>query len=142
MAVRNPVDLIALILVIVGGLNWGLVGLFGFDLVAAIFGDMSTLTRIVYILVGLAALYMIYYIARSGERSPVDLIALILVIVGGLNWGLIGLFGFDLVAAIFGDMSTLSRLIYILVGLAAVYAIYYAVRSGERHPVTSAEKHV
>lgn len=65
MAVRNPVDLIALILVIVGGLNWGLVGLFGFDLVAAIFGDMSTLSRIIYILVGLAALYTIYFVTRA-----------------------------------------------------------------------------
>lgn len=65
MAVRNPVDLIALILVIVGGLNWGLIGLFGFDLVAAIFGEMTTLSRIVYILVGLAALYMIYFTVRA-----------------------------------------------------------------------------
>jgi uncharacterized membrane protein YuzA (DUF378 family) len=142
MAVRNPVDLIAFILVIVGGLNWGLVGFFNYDLVAAIFGAMSTLSRIVYILVGLAALYMVYYISRSGERNPIDLIALLLVIVGGLNWGLIGLFNFNLVAAIFGTMSTLSRIVYILVGLAAIYAIYYTVRSGERHPVTSGERHV
>jgi len=65
MAVRNPVDLIALILVIVGGLNWGLVGLFDFNLVAAIFGEGSTLSRIIYILVGLAALYMIYFTVRA-----------------------------------------------------------------------------
>ncbi|HII81549.1 MAG TPA: DUF378 domain-containing protein [Methanosarcina sp.] len=65
MAVRNPVDLIALILVIVGGLNWGLVGLFDFNLVDAIFGVGSTLSRIVYILVGLAALYMIYFTIRA-----------------------------------------------------------------------------
>jgi uncharacterized membrane protein YuzA (DUF378 family) len=75
-------------------------------------------------------------------RNPVDLIALILVIVGGLNWGLIGLFNFDLVAAIFGAGSALSRIVYILVGLAALYTIYYALRSGERHPVRSAERHV
>jgi len=65
MAVRNPVDLIALILVIVGGLNWGLVGLFDFNLVTAIFGEGSTLSRIIYILVGLAAIYMIYFTARA-----------------------------------------------------------------------------
>ena len=65
MAVRNPVDLIALILVIVGGLNWGLVGLFDFNLGDAIFGGGSTLSRIVYILVGLAALYMIYFTVRA-----------------------------------------------------------------------------
>lgn len=57
----NALDWIAVILVIVGGLNWGLVGFFKFDLVATIFGKMSTLTRIVYDLVGLSALYMIYW---------------------------------------------------------------------------------
>ncbi len=49
-------------------------------------------------------------------------VALILLIVGGLNWGLVGLFQFDLVAAIFGEMSVLSRIIYVIVGLAAIYA--------------------
>lgn len=48
-------------------------------------------------------------------------IALILVIVGGLNWGLVGLFNFDLVAAIFGAMSAISKIVYVLVGLSAVY---------------------
>ena len=51
----------------------------------------------------------------------VDVIAWILLVVGGLNWGLVGIFSFDLVAAIFGEMSGLSRLVYILVGLSAVY---------------------
>ena len=67
MAVKNPVDLIALILVIVGGLNWGLVGLFKFDLVATIFGAGSTLARIVYIVVGLSAVYMIYFAIKDGS---------------------------------------------------------------------------
>ena len=52
-------------------------------------------------------------------------IALLLLIIGGLNWGLLGLFGFDLVAALFGGQvgprSGLSNLVYILVGLAALY---------------------
>jgi uncharacterized membrane protein YuzA (DUF378 family) len=47
-------------------------------------------------------------------------IALVLVIIGALNWGLVGVFNFDLVAAILGDMSTLSRVVYSLVGLSAV----------------------
>jgi uncharacterized membrane protein YuzA (DUF378 family) len=55
-------------------------------------------------------------------------IALLLLIIGGLNWGLLGLFQFDLVAALFGGQvgprSGLSNLIYILVGLAALYGIY------------------
>jgi len=48
---------------------------------------------------------------------------LVLLIVGGLNWGLVGLFGFDLVAAIFGAMSPLSRIVYALVGLSALWQI-------------------
>lgn len=56
---------IALVLVIVGGLNWGLVGAFNFDLVAAILGVMSTLSRVVYILVGLAALYIAVFEASN-----------------------------------------------------------------------------
>ncbi len=75
-------------------------------------------------------------------RNPVDWLALILVIVGGLNWGLVGLFDFDLVAAIFGAGSTLSRIVYILVALAALYMIYYGIRSDESHPVRSAERHI
>jgi len=49
-----------------------------------------------------------------------NVIVLVLVIVGGLNWGLVGLFNFDLVATIFGDMSVLSRVVYTLVGLSAI----------------------
>ncbi len=54
---------------------------------------------------------------------PIDVIAAILLVVGGLNWGLAGLFNFDLVAALFGAGSTLARAVYVLVGLAAVYQI-------------------
>lgn len=48
-------------------------------------------------------------------------VALILLIIGGLNWGLVGVFNFDLVAAIFGTMTVLSRIVYILVGISAIY---------------------
>ena len=68
MVVKDPVDLIALILVIVGGLNWGLVGLFNFDLVATIFGTGSMLSKIVYIVVGLASLYMIYFAVKDTTK--------------------------------------------------------------------------
>ncbi len=54
--------IIAFILVIIGALNWLLVGLFAFDLVAMIFGSMSIFTRIVYALVGLASLWVIYFL--------------------------------------------------------------------------------
>ena len=53
--------------------------------------------------------------------KAIDIVAAVLLVVGGLNWGLVGLFGFDLVAALFGEMSFLSRLVYGLVGLAAVF---------------------
>jgi len=55
--------------------------------------------------------------------KAIDILALVLLIVGALNWGLVGLFQFDLVAAIFGQMTALSRIVYIVVGLAAVYEI-------------------
>ena len=55
--------------------------------------------------------------------KSLGLIAFILVVIGGLNWGLVGAFKFDLVATIFGDMSVISRAIYVLVGLAAVYKL-------------------
>lgn len=64
MQKMNGLDWTSLILVIVGGVNWGLIGFFGFDLVAAIFGDMSFLTKLIYDLVGLSALYMIYGAAK------------------------------------------------------------------------------
>ena len=51
-----------------------------------------------------------------------DVIAIILLLVGGLNWGLIGLFDFDLIGAIFG--MAISRVIFVLVGLAAVYRVF------------------
>ena len=67
MGKMNALDWIAFVLVVVGGLNWGLVGFFNFDLVATIFGDMSIISRIVYALVGLAALYGIFAIATKRE---------------------------------------------------------------------------
>lgn len=64
MKTLSVLDYIAYILVVVGGLNWGLVGFFKFDLVAAILGDMSALSRIVYALVGLAAIWMIFLVKK------------------------------------------------------------------------------
>ena len=55
--------------------------------------------------------------------KKVLVIAWVLLVIGGLNWGLVGVFKFDLVAAIFGEMSVLSRIVYTLVGLSAVYNI-------------------
>jgi len=55
----NVLDWIALILLVVGGLNWLLVGFFGLDLVVYVFGYMTVVTKIVYALVGLAAVYVL-----------------------------------------------------------------------------------
>jgi uncharacterized membrane protein YuzA (DUF378 family) len=60
----------------------------------------------------------------KARMNALDWVALVLLIVGGLNWGLVGLMNYDLVAALFGTQSTLSRLIYALVGLSALYSIY------------------
>lgn len=77
--------------------------------------------------------------------KTVDIIVAVLLIVGGLNWGLVGLFKFDLVAAIFGSGALLSSIVYTLVGLAAVYqaasirAIQkrWGVNSGAKMPATA-----
>jgi hypothetical protein len=66
------------------------------------------------------------------KLNALDWIALVLVIVGGLNWGLVGAFNFDLVATLFGDMSALSRIVYILVGLSAIYLIAVSMKLARR----------
>ncbi|MBW2989063.1 DUF378 domain-containing protein [Candidatus Woesearchaeota archaeon] len=65
MAEKNTLDWIAFILVIVGGLNWGLVGLFQLDLVDLTLGAVPVLQNLVYILVGLSAAYLIYFLAKK-----------------------------------------------------------------------------
>ena len=65
----NAIDWIAMILLLIGGLNWGLVGAFNFDLVSAIFGASSFLSRLIYILVGLSALYLIVK-ATGSKKGP------------------------------------------------------------------------
>lgn len=56
--------------------------------------------------------------------KALNLVTLLLVIVGALNWGLVGLFQFDLVAALFGgQQAVLSRIVYVLVGLSGAYQL-------------------
>ena len=59
--------------------------------------------------------------------------ALVLTIIGGINWGLVGLFSFDLVAFIFGPMSILSRIVYTVVALAGVWCISLLFRGDHAH---------
>jgi uncharacterized protein len=58
---------------------------------------------------------------REAYMKKTDVVAAVLLVIGGLNWGLVGALEFDLVAALFGPLSPLSRVVYILVGLAALY---------------------
>lgn len=60
MSKMGTIGWIAFVLVIIGGLNWGLVGFFNWDLVAAVLGELSTASRVVYALVGISALYMLF----------------------------------------------------------------------------------
>jgi len=59
-----------------------------------------------------------------------EVIALLLLLIGGLNWGLVGLFNFDLVATLLGAGTLAARVVYILVGLSAVYRIVSWKQSG------------
>ena len=59
----------ALTIAIIGAVNWGLIGLFRFDLVAFLFGDMSWLSRIVYVLVGIGGLYLVSFFLHLGDNE-------------------------------------------------------------------------
>ena len=66
----KSLNLVALVLLIVGGLNWGLVGAFQFDLVATLFGGQDAfVSRVVYVLVGLSALWQIVALSRASSHS-------------------------------------------------------------------------
>lgn len=64
----SVLDWIAVILVIVGGLNWGLVGIADFNLVEAIFGVMSVISQIIYVVVGISALYLLLTIGKFARK--------------------------------------------------------------------------
>ncbi len=65
----KALDFTALTIVIIGAINWGLVGFLGFDLVAFLFGNMSWISRIVYALVGICGLYLLTFYGKIGERN-------------------------------------------------------------------------
>ena len=60
--------------------------------------------------------------------KAIDYIVLVLVIIGTINWGIVGFFGLDLVAFLFGSMSVLSRIIYAVIGICGLYAISFCGR--------------
>jgi uncharacterized membrane protein YuzA (DUF378 family) len=66
------------------------------------------------------------------DRTPLDRLALVLLIIGGINWLLVGLFEYDLVASIFGGQTAfISKVIYTLVGIAGLYCISLLFRERE-----------
>lgn len=65
----KALDVTSLLLVIIGAVNWGLIGFFGFDLVATLFGPLSAVSRVIYALVGLAGLYSISFFAKERYRD-------------------------------------------------------------------------
>lgn len=68
------------------------------------------------------------------NRTPLDRLALVIIIIGALNWLLLGLFQYDLIAAVFGgSVSFVSRTIYTLVGLAGLYSISLLFREAAPH---------
>ena len=60
---------------------------------------------------------------KEEKMKVIDKIALVLIIIGAINWGLIGFFNFNLVAVIFGEMTWISRIIYALVGISGLWGI-------------------
>jgi uncharacterized membrane protein YuzA (DUF378 family) len=66
--------------------------------------------------------------SHGSVMSVLDYIAMALLIIGGLNWGMVGLFDVDVVASVFGSASPVTRLTYTLVGIAALYSIYLSTK--------------
>ena len=71
---------------------------------------------------------MLFLDKMNKEVSQMDIVALALSIIGCLNWGLVGLFQFDLVAWLFGTATVLSRIIYTVIGLAGVWCVSFFLR--------------
>ncbi len=68
---NRALDCIALTIAIIGALNWGLIGIFDFNLVSFIFGNMSWITRIIYTLVGISGIYLFTFYMYAGGRDRI-----------------------------------------------------------------------
>jgi hypothetical protein len=76
------------------------------------------------------------------QMKAIDVVSVILVVLGAMNWGFVGLFQFDLVAALLGEATVLSRLVYVVVGVAGLFQAvqWKAIQErwmGHRHPATA-----
>lgn len=72
----------------------------------------------------------------TDKLTTLDWIALVLLIIGGINWGIIGFFGYDIISAIFGVATGAARVLYALVGLSALYMIAVSFKIAD---ITSTE---
>ena len=66
------------------------------------------------------------------KLSTFDWVALIIIIVGAINWGLVGLFKIDIIKVIFGDMTIFARMLYIIVGLAGLHLLILSFKLGKK----------
>jgi len=66
------------------------------------------------------------------KMKPLDIVVIVFLIVGGLNWGLVGIANFDLVEFLTGSLTWLARVIYSLVGVSALYSIFSFIKLGRR----------
>jgi hypothetical protein len=76
-------------------------------------------------------LFFLLFLIKRGDnmaKNALDLIALVLVIVGAINWGLVGIGGWNVVNMILGSVAWLESLVYILVGLSGLWMIYYSTK--------------
>jgi uncharacterized protein len=71
-------------------------------------------------------------ITRSSSLSALGWAAMVLMIIGAINWGLVGAINVNLVSALFGEQSALTRVIYAVVGLAGLYGVYLLARFAQR----------
>ena len=70
--------------------------------------------------------------AGSHRMAAAEWIPMLLLIIGGLNWALVGLFDFNLVAYLFGEMTSSARIVYVLVGICALYSIYLSAKMSSK----------
>jgi uncharacterized protein len=140
MRALGTIGIIGLVGVVLGAVNWGLVGLFDYDLGA------GTAADVVYIAIGVfgvlalgAVVWAFGVVTRGGAGSVlavIGAIAVIVAVIGAINWGLVGLFDVDLVEEIFGT-GTAADAVYTIVGIAGLLTIptllgAWGFRSGER----------
>ena len=87
--------------------------------------------EVIKVTIGGAIVCMLYHMEVAGMGSKaLDYTALAVAVIGAVNWGLIGLFRLDLVALLFGQMSWISRIVYVLVGICGIYLLTFFGRIG------------